>query len=81
MKAHCLNLQVIIAQVGDKESTYSEFLDSLPEADCRYGGGPLPPSLLSPFPSLPLPRKACQPINSAWRLLVIVVLVFEFQDL
>ena len=30
---------VVIAAVGDKEgSTYQDFLASLPDSDCRYGG-------------------------------------------
>ncbi len=31
-------LQVIIADVGDKDSTYDDFLSVLPPSDCRYGG-------------------------------------------
>ena len=33
-----LMLQVIIADVGDKDSTYDDFLSVLPPSDCRYGG-------------------------------------------
>lgn len=29
---------VVIAAVGDKGSTYADFLAALPESDCRYGG-------------------------------------------
>lgn len=32
------HLQVVIAEVGDKDSEYSEFLERLPASDCRYGG-------------------------------------------
>ena len=31
-------MQVIISEVGDKDSTYQDFLNSLPASDCRYGG-------------------------------------------
>jgi hypothetical protein len=30
--------QVIIAAVGDKDSSYDDFLAALPDTDCRYGG-------------------------------------------
>lgn len=30
--------QVIIADVGDKDSSYNDFLSVLPPSDCRYGG-------------------------------------------
>ena len=30
--------QVVIAAVGDKDSTYADFVASFPENDCRYGG-------------------------------------------
>ncbi len=30
--------QVVIADVGDKDSTYDDFLAVLPSSDCRYGG-------------------------------------------
>ena len=30
--------QVIIADVGGKDSTYEELLSVLPASDCRYGG-------------------------------------------
>ena len=31
-------LQVVIADVGDKDSSYEDFLSVLPSSDCRYGG-------------------------------------------
>lgn len=31
-------LQVVIADVGDKDSSYEDFLSVLPPSDCRYGG-------------------------------------------
>ncbi len=30
--------QVVIANVGDKDSSYREFIGVLPPSDCRYGG-------------------------------------------
>ncbi len=30
---------VIIAAVGEKGSTWNDFLAALPDSDCRYGGG------------------------------------------
>lgn len=30
--------QVVIAEVGDKDSGYADFLSRLPPSDCRYGG-------------------------------------------
>ena len=38
---------VIIAAVGDKNSTWQDFLAALPDADCRYGGGWVGELLLS----------------------------------
>ena len=32
------HIQVVIADVGDKDSTYNDFLAVLPPSDCRYGG-------------------------------------------
>lgn len=30
--------QVIIADVGEKDSPYNQFLSAMPSGDCRYGG-------------------------------------------
>lgn len=35
-------MQVVIAAVGDKDSTYADLVGSFPDNDCRYGGLPLP---------------------------------------
>ena len=37
-EGHSSSFQVVIAEVGDKDSGYPEFLSRLPAADCRYGG-------------------------------------------
>jgi hypothetical protein len=37
-REHAVLWQVVIADVGDKDSPYEEFLSVLPASDCRYGG-------------------------------------------
>ena len=39
-REHASLWQVIIADVGEKDSPYEELLSVLPASDCRYGGGP-----------------------------------------
>jgi hypothetical protein len=34
----CEGCQVIIAEVGEKDSTYGDMLNALPANDCRYAG-------------------------------------------
>lgn len=36
-KINAAGNQVVIAEVGDKDSEYSDFLERLPATDCRYG--------------------------------------------
>ena len=69
----------MIVDVGGKDSSYQEFVDKLPNDDCRFAGAPTAPPPAPPPPPSPTPSGSPTASKLASDAAVVVRSLVPFQ--